>query len=256
MSARRSTLIVMAALVAVATVLAVVQSSPAGDTSPDPGQGQSPPGPTPALSPTASPPGTGGVLPEPTASPDGPSPEPSPGPSPAEGGMVEFVDQEAGFALSHPAGWERIVALDPEVRLAATPNQQDALLVRALPLEGLAGSEDERQQLAEMSIDSVEDLPAIRPFTDRAIHQGEDVREVLAGPEVVQLGGLPGYFYFYRFADPASERLGAHAHYFAFRGQVVYVIILQALPAEGFSDLQPVFTRIIDSFRTLPPGGQ
>lgn len=160
------------------------------------------------------------------------------GPNPAAlpgGELVEFRAEEAGFAISHPADWRRIESPDEQVRLVATPNDRDSVLVRVV---GLTTPVEEGQ------------LTAVRDFTRGLVTDGTGI-ELTAGPEQVELAGLPGWYYLYRFTDEATGRQGVHSHYFLFRGDRMFVLVFQALPQGRFQQLAPVFDRIAESFRRL-----
>lgn len=155
--------------------------------------------------------------------------------SPVGDGLVEFVSEEHGFALGYPQGWEVLDSPDEQVLLVATANGRDSMLVRVAP--------------SEVTVETVEDLPAAREITDQLV--GGAGVEVVVGAQPIELAGLPGYYYLYRFLDEASGETGAHSHYFVFDGDTMIVIVLQALPIDGFDELAPVFDEIVMSFRTL-----
>lgn len=177
----------------------------------------------------------GGLLPG-TAGPSEatPSPEPTTADGGEPAGFVEFRDREAGFSLAYPEDWERIEHEDPQVRLLATPNRRDSLLVRLIDLE------------ADVEVTEA-DLPAFREYTDRVVGGGEGV-EILDEPVAIELGGLPGLYYLYTFEDPQSGEQGVHSHYFLFDGRMVISIVMQALPTDRFAALAPTFKAIVDSF--------
>lgn len=149
--------------------------------------------------------------------------------------FTEFRDEEAGFAVSYPADWDRVRTTDPSLRLVATPNGTDSLLVRVVTLDAAVRDED---------------LPSVRTFTDEIVLNGEGVVEVLAEPTAVDLDGLPGLYYVYTFTDAASGQEGVHLHYFLFDGDTMITIVLQALPTENLGPLTPTFQAVIDSFET------
>ncbi|MFN2388207.1 MAG: hypothetical protein ABR575_01170, partial [Actinomycetota bacterium] len=164
-----------------------------------------------------------------------PSASPSAGPSPAAipPGFVEVRDDGGRFSIAYPAGWKRLGSPDPDVRLVAAGAQDDSLLVRTTRLGFRVGAGQ---------------LPAVRKLTDRIVQSGKGVR-ILSGPQEVEVGGLPGWFYFYSFKDPATGRRGAHSHYFLFRGRTMLGIVFQTIPAERFPRLAPVFDQIVGTFQ-------
>src|SRR5437764_7836339 len=128
--------------------------------------------------------------------------------------FIEYRDEEARFAVSFPKDWTQFKSSDPQVRLAAAANDHDSLLIRAIHLDA-----DVTQK----------DLPAVKEFTDKVVTSGEGV-QVVTEPRTVEVGGLPGHFYFYRFRDKASGQLGVHSHYFLFNGDTMLTVVFQVLP--------------------------
>ena len=137
-------------------------------------------------------------------------------------------------SLAYPAVWTRLPtpAGDPEVALRAASGTAMSLLVRVTKL-GLAKV-------------TTRTLPIVRKLTDELV--ASDPRsEQLSAPVAVTVGGLPGYRYRYRFGNGADS--GAHVHYFLFKGVQMIQLVLQALPAERLPQVEPVFDRIVSTFR-------
>lgn len=163
-----------------------------------------------------------------------PSTEPSaPNSPPAD--FVEFRSEQAGFALSHPKSWQRLQSDDPQVALVAAKNQQESFLVRVVELETAVGPEN---------------LSAAKQLADQIVKSNKSVK-LLADPAQIELAGLPGYFYFYSFEDPATQQTGAHSHLFVFDGKKMITMVFQAVPMEQFPRAAPTFDRITNSFRQL-----
>lgn len=179
----------------------------------------------------------GTASPEPSGTPTATAtptrPEPQAGPT----GFTTFRSEEARLEISYPAGWDALNSPDDEVVLVATPNGSDSLLVRVVGLDAEVGPDD---------------LPQMQQVTDRIVRSGEGV-DVLVGPREITLGGLPGYYYLYRFVDDATGQQGAHAHYFLFDGSRMIVLVFQALPDQRFEELAGVFDRVASSLRILSP---
>jgi hypothetical protein len=159
-------------------------------------------------------------------------------------GPGEFRDEKAGFALSYPSGWKRLETTDEQVVLVAaenevTENQGGSILVRVIQLGAPVG----RDQLAEA-----------RKVTDATVTSGQGT-ELKAQPTEITQGGLPGYFYFYTFTDPASGQRGAHSHYFLFNGQTMITMVFQAVPEADFVRLAPTFDQVASSFHLLGTAG-
>lgn len=180
----------------------------------------------------------GGGSPTPDDEPDEPASEPAFDPD----DFVEFADEEAGFQLLLPPDWDVRSVEDPQVRLLATPNDQDSVLVRVSPL-----NLDEIEELDVDDVDdlSEEDLAALHGFTEEVVRSSDDV-EVLMGPRVVQIAGTASTYYLYTFED--GDQRGAHAHYFMFHDGAMVTLVLQAVPEERFVELADVFDVIADSF--------
>jgi len=149
--------------------------------------------------------------------------------------FTEFRSSEAGFAISYPEGWTRVQSPDPQVVLLAARDPEVSILVRVVGLQFPVGPRE---------------LPAVRQLTDQIVMANESV-ELLAEPQPIELAGLPGYFYFYAFQDPATGQRGAHSHFFIFKGQTLITLVFQALPAERFRAAAPTFDQITKSFRVL-----
>ncbi len=165
----------------------------------------------------------------PTPSPS-PSPEPSPSPT-APAGFVTFKEPETGFSLAVPENWEGLESDDPEVRFAATSrDQRDALLVSVRQEPGPVGDV----------------TAASRRITSFIANSGNRVT-ILTGPQVIDVSGQPGLFYFYTFqAD--KRRRGAHSRYFVFQRSKVISVVFQTIPADSFTRAAPLFDRITETF--------
>lgn len=90
-------------------------------------------------------------------------------------------------------------------------------------------------------------LSAGKQLTDKIVRSGKGVK-LIAPPQRSDLGGLIGYFYLYTFEDAAGRR-GAHSHYFLFRGDTMYTIVFQTLPADRLATFAALFDGIAATFR-------
>jgi hypothetical protein len=161
----------------------------------------------------------------------------SPGKKP---NLIEFKDRKAGWAISYPKTWTRLQSKDADVTLVVSqkpPEQNNggSILARNLTL-GAAVDESK--------------LPAAREVTDKIVTGNQGI-QLLAQPTVIHQAGLPGYFYFYSFKDPASGQEGVHTHYFLFKGSTMISFVFQALPKESFQGLANLYDEVIGSFRVL-----
>jgi hypothetical protein len=95
-----------------------------------------------------------------------------------------------------------------------------------------------------------ENLANIKSVTDGSV-ASEPTTRVLK-TDAITLNGLIGYYYLYTFKDRPSGLDGVHAHYFLFKGQRMYSIVFQALPAESFSQLAGLFDQMAESFKVDP----
>lgn len=149
--------------------------------------------------------------------------------------FVRFRDPATAISILRPAGWRRVVSPDPSVRLLVEGNGS-SMLVRVTDLEVNVGPSD---------------LGAAKRLTDKLVRSAGDVT-LLRPPRKLTLAGLPGYLYLYTFPDAASGRLGAHAHYFLFRGRTLITIVFQTVPGARLAGLAPFFDRLSETLRTPP----
>lgn len=170
------------------------------------------------------------------APPDSTSPR-TPARSDAPPGYVRVGGGQGRFSIAHPADWTRLDSADPGVDLLVTKARTASLLARSFPLR--------------FRVDRT-NLPAAEGITDEIVRSGRRVR-LLAQSRRIELGGLPGYFYFYTFRDRKTGRRGTHSHYFLFQGDTMITLVLQALPESEFRRFATVFDRIAASFRAGRP---
>ena|SRR2546423_1239986 len=154
--------------------------------------------------------------------------------------LVEFKDTKAGWAISYPKGWNRLESKDTDVPLVvsqkpAAANNGGSILARNLTLGAAVGDSN---------------LAAAKEITDKIVAGGQGV-QLLAQTAVIHQGGLPGYFYFYSFKDPASGQEGVHTHYFLFKGSTMISVVFQALPKDSFQGLAHLYDDVIGSFKVL-----
>jgi hypothetical protein len=158
--------------------------------------------------------------------------------------LVEFRDKKAGWAISYPKNWNVLQSQDADV----------VLVVSEKPPElNNGGSILGRDLTLGTPVDEAK-LPAAKEVTDKIVTSGEGI-QMLAQPTIIHQAGLPGYFYFYSFKDPATGQEGVHTHYFLFKGSTMISFVFQALPKDNFQALAHLFDEVIGSFRVLPPNG-
>lgn len=171
----------------------------------------------------------GSSVPKP-ASP--PARQPAPAASETPPGFVRFRDDQGRFSLAYPVDWEVQRGATPDIELLVTKGRTASLLARSVPLA--------------FEVEPAE-LPATKRLTDQIVASGKGVR-LLAETRRINLGGLPGWFYFYTFRD-GSGRRGTHSHYFLFQGATMITLVFQSLPADEFPRYAPTFDLVAGSFR-------
>jgi len=159
--------------------------------------------------------------------------------SSAASALVEFRDDKAGWAISVPKDWTRLQPKDADIALVvsekpAEQNTGGSILARDLTLGGPVNDGN---------------LAAAKEVTDKIV-TGDGIQHITE-PTVIHQSGLPGYFYFYSFKDPASGQEGVHSHYFLFKGQTMISFVFQALPKDDFQRLANLYDAVIGSFRVL-----
>jgi len=155
------------------------------------------------------------------------------------GALVEFRDEKAGWAISYPKAWNRLEPKDTDIALVvsekpAEQNTGGSILARDLTLAGPVNDGN---------------LAAAKEVTD-GIVTGDGIQHITE-PTVVRQAGLPGYFYFYSFKDPASGQEGVHSHYFLFKESTMISFVFQALPKAEFQRLANLYDEVIASFKVL-----
>lgn len=154
-------------------------------------------------------------------------------------GLVEFRDEKAGWAISYPRAWNRLEPKDTEI----------ALVVSERPAEQNTGGSILARDLTLGAPVNDGNLAAAKEVTDRIV-TGDGIQHITE-PTVVRQAGLPGYFYFYSFKDPASGQEGVHSHYFLFKGSTMISFVFQALPKDEFQRLANLYDEVIASFKVL-----
>ena len=150
-------------------------------------------------------------------------------------GFSQFRSDQAGFELAYPSSWTKLSPKDPQVLLLLAQGTQDSLLIRASELQEPVGPQQ---------------LPAARQVTDKLVTSNKTV-QMITEPKQIELGGLPGFFYFYSFKDATSGQEGAHSHFFLFNGKTMISMVFQTLPRERFATTAPTFDKIAASFHAL-----
>jgi hypothetical protein len=150
-------------------------------------------------------------------------------------GFSQFRSEPAGFEVSYPSNWTKLSPKDPQVLLLLSQGTQDSFLVRVSELQEPIGPQQ---------------LPAVKQVTDRIVTSNKSV-QMVTDPKQIQLGGLPGFFYFYSFKDPSTGQEGAHSHFFLFNGKKMISIVFQSLPKEHFTESAKTFDQIAASFHAL-----
>ncbi len=150
-------------------------------------------------------------------------------------GFSDFRSEQAGFELAYPSTWSKLSPKDPQVLLLVAQGTQEAFLVRASELPEAVGPQQ---------------VPAARQLTDQVVTADKSV-QLVAEPKQIELGGLPGLFYFYNFKDAATGQEGTHSHYFLFNGKTMISLVFQSLPKERFAESAKTVDAIISTFHAL-----
>lgn len=153
--------------------------------------------------------------------------------------LVEYRDDKNGWAISYPRTWNRLQPKETEV----------ALVVSEQPAEQNTGGSILARDLTLAAPVTEANLAAAKEVTDQIVTR-DGIRHITE-PKVVRQAGLPGYFYFYSFEDPASGQEGVHSHYFLFKGSTMISFVFQALPKDDFQRLANLFDEVIGTFRLL-----
>lgn len=150
-------------------------------------------------------------------------------------GFSQYKSDQAGIELAYPSTWTKLSPKDPQVLLLLAQGTQDSVLVRASELQEPVGPQQ---------------LPAARQVTDKLVTSNKTV-QMITEPKQIELGGLPGFFYFYSFKDANSGQEGAHSHFFLFNGKTMISMVFQTLPRERFASTAPTFDKIAASFHVI-----
>jgi hypothetical protein len=153
--------------------------------------------------------------------------------------LFEFRDVNNGWTISYPKSWIRLQPKDTDV----------VLVVSERPAEQNTGGSILARNVTLAAPITEENLAAAKEVTN-AILTGDGVQHITE-PKIVRQAGLPGYFYFYSFKDPASGQEGVHSHYFLFKGSTMIVFVFQALPKDEFQRLAALYDEVIASFKIV-----
>jgi hypothetical protein len=146
-----------------------------------------------------------------------------------------FRSEQAGFELAYPTSWSKLNTKDPQILLLVSQGTEDSFLVRSLELQTPVGPPQ---------------LAAAKQLTDQIVNSNKTI-QMVTEPKQIELGGLPGFFYFYSFKDAATGQDGAHSHYFLFNGKTMISLVFQALPKEHFAASAPTFDKITATFHAV-----
>ncbi|MGH3872499.1 MAG: hypothetical protein ACRDSR_13505 [Pseudonocardiaceae bacterium] len=152
------------------------------------------------------------------------------------GDFTAFRSELAGFELAYPTSWSKLNTPDPQILLLVAQGTQESFLVRSLELQAPVGP----QQLQQA-----------KQLTDQIVNANKTA-QMVTEPKQIELGGLPGFFYFYSFKDDASGQEGAHSHYFLFKDKRMISLVFQVLPKDDFAKSAATFDKITTTFHTLP----
>lgn len=149
--------------------------------------------------------------------------------------FTAFRSEQAGFELAYPTSWSKLNTKDPQILLLVSQGTEDSFLVRSLQLQTPVGPPQ---------------LAAAKQLTDQIVNSNKTI-QMVTEPKQIELGGLPGFFYFYSFKDAATGQDGAHSHYFLFNGKTMISLVFQALPKEHFAASAQTFDKITATFHAV-----
>ncbi len=149
--------------------------------------------------------------------------------------FTQYRSEQAGFELAYPKSWSKKPFRDPTALLVASPDAQDALLIRAFELP----KPIEPQELS-----------AAKQLTDQMVTSDKAI-QMIGEPKQVELGGLPGFLYTYSRKDPHGQQEGVHSHFVLFNGKTAITLLFQALPADHFPSSAPTINKVISTFHVL-----
>lgn len=149
--------------------------------------------------------------------------------SPSPPSSIRFHETEADVSLAYPASWKVQPAVSGVALLVS--DHSSASLQMSVRVTGFDDI-------------TPKTLPVIRrQYTDVEVRSVKGVK-LLAAPQPVRLGGVPGWRYRYTYGRGAGE----HDQYFLFKRGRVISLVFQALPASRLTALEPEFDRIAASF--------
>jgi hypothetical protein len=147
--------------------------------------------------------------------------------------VTNFRDDQTGFSIQYPRGWEKVAVPDATYRLVLDAGNNVGMILRVFETE---------------TATTAANLENIKAVTDGLVTSNETVKVVKQ--QAVTLNGLVGYYYLYTLKDDAGLD-AVHAHYFLFQGHKMNMIVFQASP-DDFQRLAPTFDQIVESFRSDP----
>lgn len=145
--------------------------------------------------------------------------------------IVEHAEHALGFSIAYPRTWQRVDASGESVLLRVSGS--DAVRIRRFSLES--------------PIDA-SNLADLRTVTDGILNSPK-AKLTMLQTEQVRVNNLIGVYYLYYF--PFHGGQGVHAHYFLFRGRVMYSLVFQAASAGQFESLAPTFDAVSASFKVI-----
>lgn len=144
--------------------------------------------------------------------------------------FVEYTDQQFGFEISYPQGWDRVELAPGNRRLVVQESGINGMSVSVLSRSGVAD---------------------LRTFARDTIGQASPDVEVLFEREVV-VNNLRGFYFVYAFRLDGTSTPALHAHYFLERGEEIITLVFQAESQAHLERLASAFDQIVASLRAVP----
>jgi len=148
--------------------------------------------------------------------------------------LVTFRDTGSGFRVKYPRIWRR--------KLTPPASPVRLVLQTGEGFNGFSVRVDRPQVPTTENLDDMEDIADGIIGTNPTAH--------VVQQRQVDLNGTPGFYYFYTFTDEQTGAEGAHGHYLLFKERRAYSLVFQAIPAQDFAHLAPVFDQIAETFQT------
>jgi hypothetical protein len=153
-----------------------------------------------------------------------------------EAALQTYTDDVTGFTVKFARNWQTLRAPNADIRLVVNAGGIDAFQVRVGSIQTPA------------TPDNIGNLEAV---TDAIVFGDKSAK--LVKKQLVTVNSLLAYYYLYTFHDPVSNQEGAHAQYFIFEGNRMFILTFQSVPAEDFAKQASLWDQVAESFTAQAP---